>query len=102
VNIYPFIEAEKACRRNVKRACPLLKVSRSTSSSERAGDEPGARVIPSGRLPGAEQSGFEYFLRIECQAVQSADEDGLVVELASLQTRVGRPTGHCLRRGPGS
>ena len=29
MNIYPFIEAEKACRRNVKRACELLKVSRS-------------------------------------------------------------------------
>jgi transposase InsO family protein len=28
VNIYPFIEAEKAGRRNVKRACELLKVSR--------------------------------------------------------------------------
>jgi transposase InsO family protein len=28
VNSYPFIEAEKACRRNVKRACELLKVSR--------------------------------------------------------------------------
>jgi transposase InsO family protein len=28
VNIYPFIEAEKVCRRNVKRACELLKVSR--------------------------------------------------------------------------
>jgi transposase InsO family protein len=28
VNCYPFIEAEKACRRNVKRACELLKVSR--------------------------------------------------------------------------
>jgi hypothetical protein len=28
VNIYPFIEAEKACRRNVKRVCELLKVSR--------------------------------------------------------------------------
>ena len=28
MNIYPFIEAEKACRRNVKRACELLKVSR--------------------------------------------------------------------------
>jgi transposase InsO family protein len=28
VNIYPFIEAEKRCRRNVKRACELLKVSR--------------------------------------------------------------------------
>jgi hypothetical protein len=28
VNVYSFIEAEKRCRRNVKRACELLKVSR--------------------------------------------------------------------------
>jgi transposase InsO family protein len=28
VNVYPFIEAEKAGRRNAKRACALLKVSR--------------------------------------------------------------------------
>jgi hypothetical protein len=28
VSCYPFIEAEKAQRRNVKRACELLKVSR--------------------------------------------------------------------------
>jgi putative transposase len=28
VNCYRFIEAEKAGRRNVKRACALLKVSR--------------------------------------------------------------------------
>jgi transposase InsO family protein len=28
VNVYPFIEAEKRCRRNVRRACELLKVSR--------------------------------------------------------------------------
>ena len=28
MNIYRFIEAEQACRRNVKRACELLKVSR--------------------------------------------------------------------------
>jgi hypothetical protein len=28
VNVYPFIEAEKRCRRNVPRACELLKVSR--------------------------------------------------------------------------
>ncbi len=43
---------------------------------------------PVWQVAGAEQSGFEYFLRIECQAVQSADEDGLVVDLASLQTSV--------------
>ena len=28
MNCYPFIAAEKAQRRNVKRACELLKVSR--------------------------------------------------------------------------
>jgi transposase InsO family protein len=28
VNVYPFIEAEKSQRRNVKRACELMKVSR--------------------------------------------------------------------------
>ncbi|WBB69329.1 IS3 family transposase [Micromonospora sp. WMMD812] len=29
MNVYPFIEAEQAGRRSVKRACELLKVSRS-------------------------------------------------------------------------
>jgi hypothetical protein len=28
VNVYPFIEAERAEQRNVKRACALLEVSR--------------------------------------------------------------------------
>jgi transposase InsO family protein len=42
VNCYPFIEAEKAQRRNVKRACELLKVSRSAYYAAR-GDEPSGR-----------------------------------------------------------
>jgi transposase InsO family protein len=37
VNIYPFIEAEKAGRRNVKRACELLKVSRAAFYQHLAG-----------------------------------------------------------------
>jgi transposase InsO family protein len=37
VNIYPFIEAEKRCRRNVKRACELLKVSRAAFYAHLAG-----------------------------------------------------------------
>jgi transposase InsO family protein len=37
VSIYPFIEAEKACRRNVKRACELLKVSRAAFYQHLAG-----------------------------------------------------------------
>jgi len=35
VNVYPFIEAEKSQRRNVKRACVLLKVSRSAFYTDR-------------------------------------------------------------------
>jgi len=35
VNCYPFIEAEKAGRRNVKRACELLKVSRAAFYAHR-------------------------------------------------------------------
>ncbi len=41
MNVYPFIEAEKACRRNVKRACELLKVSRAAFYQHLAG--PSAR-----------------------------------------------------------
>jgi transposase InsO family protein len=53
VNLYPFIEAEKAQRRNVKRACELLEVSRAayyahraegTSARQRADDELAQRI----------------------------------------------------------
>jgi transposase InsO family protein len=37
VNVYPFIEAEKAQQRNVKRACGLLKVSRAAYYAARDG-----------------------------------------------------------------
>ena len=37
MNVYPFIEAEKQGRRNVKRACELLKVSRAACYAARAG-----------------------------------------------------------------
>jgi hypothetical protein len=37
VNLYPFIEAEKAGRRSVKRACELLKVSRAAFYQHLAG-----------------------------------------------------------------
>jgi hypothetical protein len=43
VRLYPFIEAEKTRQRNVKRACELLKVSRSAYYAAR-GDEPSDRV----------------------------------------------------------
>jgi transposase InsO family protein len=44
VNIYPFIEAEKACRRNVKRACALLKVSRAAFYQHLGGPSPRERA----------------------------------------------------------
>ena len=37
MNVYPFIEAEKQGRRNVKRACELLKVSRAAYYAAREG-----------------------------------------------------------------
>jgi transposase InsO family protein len=37
VSVYPFIEAEKQGRRNVKRACELLKVSRAACYAARDG-----------------------------------------------------------------
>ena len=37
MNCYPFIEAEKAGSRNVKRACELLKVSRAAYYAARDG-----------------------------------------------------------------
>ena len=37
MNRYPFIEAEKAQQRNVKRACELLEVSRAAYYAHRAG-----------------------------------------------------------------
>ena len=36
MNLYPFIEAEKAQRRNVKQACELLEVSRAAYYAHRA------------------------------------------------------------------
>jgi transposase InsO family protein len=44
VNLYPFIEAEKAQQRNVKRACALLEVSRAAYYANRA-DSPSTRQL---------------------------------------------------------
>ena len=49
MNCYPFIEAEKAQRRNVKRACELLKVSRSAYYAARR-DEPSQRAAQDAEL----------------------------------------------------
>ena len=44
MNCYPFIEAEKSQRRNVKRACELLKVSRAAYYAARR-DQPSSREL---------------------------------------------------------
>jgi transposase InsO family protein len=44
VNVYPFIEAEKAQQHNVKRACELLEVSRAAYYAQRLGT-PSARQV---------------------------------------------------------
>ena len=57
MNIYPFIEAEKACRRNVKRACELLKVSRAAFYQYLAG--PSRREQQDAELAGQIQAVHE-------------------------------------------
>ncbi|RAO46705.1 hypothetical protein ONO86_03241 [Micromonospora noduli] len=37
MNVYPFIEAEQAGEHNVKRACEILKVSRSAYYQQHSG-----------------------------------------------------------------
>jgi hypothetical protein len=54
VNVYPFIEAEKRCRRNVKRACELLKVSRAAFYAYLAG--PSQREREDAELTGQVQA----------------------------------------------
>jgi hypothetical protein len=49
VNCYPFIEAERAQRRNVKRACELMKVSRSAYYAAR-GCRPSPRAVQDAEL----------------------------------------------------
>ena len=44
MTVYPFIEAEKAQQRSVKRACELLEVSRAAYYAQRPGT-PSARQL---------------------------------------------------------
>jgi transposase InsO family protein len=57
VTVYPFIEAEKAGRRNVARACALLKVSRAAFYSHLAG--PSKREQQDAELTGQIQAVHE-------------------------------------------
>jgi hypothetical protein len=54
---------------------------RPVTRSEATGEFPVRFGHPVWQVGGAEQAGFEDFLRVEGEAVQAADEDGLVVDL---------------------
>jgi transposase InsO family protein len=45
VNVYPFIEAERAQQRTVKRACELLEVSRAAYYAHRAGTASARQLV---------------------------------------------------------
>jgi putative transposase len=60
VNVYPFVEAERAQQRNVKRACELLKVSRAAYYAARGGQ-------PSGR----DRQDAELTVRIRAEHTRS-------------------------------
>ena len=45
MNVYPFIEAEQAGKHNVKRACELMKVSRSAYYQHTRGERLAARYV---------------------------------------------------------
>ncbi len=80
MNIYPFVEAEKACRRNVKRACELLKVSRAAFYQHLAG--PGRREQQDAELAGQiktvhEESKGRYSApRVHAQLVRRGHRHG--------------------------
>jgi transposase InsO family protein len=65
VRLYPFIEAEKAQHRNVKRACELLKVSRSAYYAARGNG-----------LPGREREDAELAARIKAVHQESKGRYG--------------------------
>ena len=49
MNVYPFIEAEMRYRRNVKRACELLKISRAAFYAYLSGPSERTRTTRTGR-----------------------------------------------------
>jgi transposase InsO family protein len=80
VNVYPFIEAEKAGRRNVKRACELLKVSRAAFYQPLRG--PSAREQQDAELAGqikavhAESKGRYGAPRVHAQLARRGHRHG--------------------------
>ncbi len=80
MNIYPFIEAEKACGRNVKRACELLKVSRAAFYQYLAGPPPreraDAELADQIRVVHAESKGRYGAPRVHAQLARDGHHHG--------------------------
>jgi HTH-like domain/Transposase len=107
VKVYPFIEAEKAQRHNVKRACQLLEVSRSAYYAHR--DGPSARERQDAELTEAivqvhEASGGTYGApRVQAELRDQGHRHSRK-RIARLMRQVGRrgctPSGGVPRRFP--
>ena len=99
MNIYPFIEAEKACRRNVKRACELLKVSRAAFYQHLAGpserDRADAELTGQIRAVHQESKGRYGAPRVHAQLARRGHHHGRtrvarIMRAAGLQGRAAR------------
>jgi transposase InsO family protein len=81
VNVYPFIEAEKAQQHNVKRACQLLEVSRSAYYVHRVG--PSRRAHADAELA-------EHFARVHDESDGTYGAPRVQAELLDQGRRHGR------------
>jgi transposase InsO family protein len=99
VNIYPFIEAEKACRRNVKRACELLRVSRAAFYEHLAGpssrEQQDAGLACQIRVVHAESKGRYGAPRVHAQLARRGRRHGRkrvarIMRAAGLQGRAAK------------
>ncbi|MBO0770680.1 MAG: transposase [Actinobacteria bacterium] len=102
MNCYPFIEAEKACRRKVKRACELLKVSRAAFYAHLAGpsqrEHEDAGLIGQIRAVHEESKGRYGAPRVHAELARrgqrhSRKRVARLMRRAGLPRRVRRPAG---------
>jgi HTH-like domain len=80
VSVYPFIEAEKAGSRNVKRACELLKVSRAAFYQHLSGpssrEQQDAGLCDEIRVVHAESKGRYGAPRVHAQLARRGHHHG--------------------------
>jgi HTH-like domain len=105
VNCYPFIEAEKAGRRNVSRACALLKVSRAALYQHLSGpsrrDQQDAELTGQIRDVHQESKGRYGAPRVHAELRlrgRQQDQEGSLTESSALSVKAGQP--HCENTRP--